>query len=80
MNTQHDGDREDAKPGIYVLPESTDTDFVWVSDGWFEEKIAHTKRARRLMTLAHDAIDRATDMNDAVRRLRDAGFMVIKGR
>ena len=65
-----------AKPGIIVMSKDDEDSFRWLSDGWYEMKKAHTKEAQSLMKKAHEAIEAAEDVPDAIERLKQAGFAV----
>lgn len=66
------------KPGIIVTSADRDEEFTWESVGWYRESVRHTPRANQLMRRAIEAIGRAKDVPDAIKRLRAAGFSVVR--
>ncbi len=68
------GARRWGKPRILILADSTDDNLMWLSDGWNAIGERNAARAARLMTIAREAIDRATGVKDAIRLLQEAGF------
>jgi hypothetical protein len=69
------------KPRIIVTSKDTDKVFGWMSDGWHAITAPHTAftvEGKRLMALADRCIKAATDVPDAIRRLEEAGFEVVR--
>lgn len=64
------------KPGIVIVSKDTDDIFNWLSDGWYGVKQQSDPAAQALYAKAHAAIEAATDVQDAIRRLQEAGFDV----
>lgn len=69
-----------AKPRIIVLSADTDTVFDWLSDGWHSVKVKSTGRQQRLMARARAQIGMASNILDAIERLKAAGFEVVRGK
>jgi hypothetical protein len=67
-----------SKPGIIVVSQDGADSFEWLSDGWHTIKLSHTAEAKRLMGLAHDAIEAGESVPDVIRRLEAAGFAVTR--
>jgi hypothetical protein len=65
------------KPGVIVCCKDSDDTFRWMSDGWNEMKVMHTKRARDLFKKACRCIEKAKDVKEAIVLLRKAGFAVL---
>jgi len=70
------------KPQIIVISKDTDDSFRWLSVGWCSVKLGTkgTPKAEALMAKAHQQIDAAKNVPDAIKRLRKAGFTVIRGQ
>ena len=68
------------KPRIIVTSADTDDSFQWLSDGWnsIDEGTRGTPKAEALMAKAHKEIDAAKNVPDAIKRLRKAGFTVVR--
>jgi hypothetical protein len=64
------------KPGIIVLSRDDADSFDWLSDGWNEASMSHTDHAQGLVRKARKAIEAASDVPDAIKRLQAAGFDV----
>jgi len=66
------------KPLIVVTCSNDSDTLTWASDGWYQMHQHGTPEAEALMVKAHKAIGEATDVLDAVNRLRNAGFEVTR--
>lgn len=64
------------KPRIFVLSEPEESTFRYASDGWYQAKLRGTPKAEALMAKATKAIEAATDIKDACKKLEEAGFEV----
>lgn len=66
------------KPLIICLSEDTDDTFEWQSESWFSAERRHEPFAKTLRAKAEACIKEASDVRDAIKRLRLAGFDVIR--
>ena len=68
------------KPRIIVLSKDSDECFNWLSDGWnsLTEGTHGTESANELMELATKTILEGEDIPDAVKRLEEAGFEIVR--
>ena len=64
------------RPRIFVLSEPEESTFRYASDGWYQAKLRGTPEAEALMVEATKAIEAATDIKDACKKLEEAGFEV----
>lgn len=66
------------KPRIIILSDDTDTEFQWLSDGWYDASKRHTDEAKALMAKADKAIQDGSDVIDVIDRLEKAGFEIVR--
>ncbi len=67
------------KPMIIVASKNDDQEsFKWFSGGWCTVKNRHTDEAKRLMAIAHKAIDEGGDVQDVIAKLEAAGFEIVR--
>lgn len=62
------------KPVVVVLSKDEDEVFEWMSGGWHTQRNRHTQEAKDLHAKATKCIKDGVDMQDARRRLEEAGF------
>jgi len=68
------------KPEIIVLSKDSDSEFKFLSNGWFYVKIMHTKKAQALMKKAEKCIDKGSDVKETIKLLEKAGFKIVRGK
>jgi hypothetical protein len=66
------------KPHIICTSPDDAEEFNWFSDGWFESKKRHTKKAQDLFAKAKACIRDGKDVPDAIKLLEAAGFRVSR--
>lgn len=63
-------------PGILVMSDANEDGFRWLSDGWFAENIRDQQFSQNLMDMAQRCIADGKDVEDVIRLLGEAGFVV----
>lgn len=67
------------KPGIIVVSDDDEDTFRWLSDGWYTIKKRQSREAQDLFRKAEEAIDKADDVEEAMKLLKESGFSVRRG-
>ena len=67
-----------AKPRIICFSKDSDLSFQWESDGWYRIKDWGKPKNEALLARAKEAIDGGKTVPEVIKRLRRAGFTVVR--